>query len=253
MQPIVDIKELQPIYIYHEPKLVNSSESSDSEENSYDDSSEDYLFDVESMSSSVEEEIVVKKIYPCVIKNVQDCCTYSAELIYLLQDSSITCYNKISYRYITNNRYLKSIVSYNGYLYGIDKNGTLYVLSNDYYEMTYWVWKKVKGAPHNIKHINTTLNCQYLLLQADENYLYNENFEYKKIKIKGKRIYGKNDQCYLDIENNTCHVHVDGDKIKSFKHILNGVMNHDNDIFLINIYDNEHKYVKIIDYKPFYF
>lgn len=188
-----------------------------------------------------------------MIKNIQDCCHYSNEIIYLLQDYSIICHHQ-SYRYITNNRKLKSIVSYNGYLYGIDKKGILYVLSNDYYEMTYWIWKKVKGAPHHIEFINSTTNCNFLLLQTkDENYLYNACYEYQKIKIAGKRIYGKNDQCYMDIDKNNCHVYVDGCLIKSFKYILNGVMNHDNDIFLINIHDTEHKYVRLINYKPFYF
>jgi len=254
MFPITSIKQLNN-NIYNLNNTKCHSSSSDSENNSHGTGSHDSVFEIESMSTCEEENVSLpSKCCKITISNVQNCCNYSNENIYLLKNTNIISVNVNTYhqREITNNRSLIDVVSYNGYLYGLDKKGNLYTLCNDYYHNTYWVWKKVCWAPKNIKHINATLNHETLLIQTEKkNYLFDINYNKKKIKIKGTRIYGNDETCYLDFYHGHCYVYVNYENMKIFNNVSTGAMDNHHDIFLIN--QGSCQKVRIINYEPFYY
>jgi len=260
MKPITSFSQfIKP----HTCPTIDSSDSSDSEMNSCG-SDPDFIFDIESMSSESESseekcEILTGK-FSHFYNNLQSCCQYSDDIIYLLKDTSINCFNTSlsTTRHIKNNRHLLTIVSYDGYLYSLDTYNHLYYLCNHYYDCNYWVWKRVKWAPQcgknyiQITHMNTTLNCDYLLLQTDNySYLYN-NCTFEKLKIIGKRIYGKNINCYLEIEEYVCYVHIDNVIVKTYRDVKSGVLNYCNDVFLIKKYD-QLNHVTMINHKPYFY
>jgi hypothetical protein len=248
MNPITSIKQLPIISCYNESLSVTSS---DSERNSHGSCSHGSVFEIESMSSS-QEDIQVFEQNPCKIDNVQNCCNYSCESIFLLKDFTIVCINVNTYekRYITNNRDLVDVVSFNGYLYGLNRKGNLFMLCNAYYDNSYWVWKKVIWAPKNIVAINATLNSNYLLIQSKKNYIYDVNFKSTKLKFKGIRIYGSDETCYLDFHENTCYVYVNNQKVEVYQHVMTGAMDHHHNLYLIR---NHCEKVRMINYEPYYY
>lgn len=254
MYPITSIKQLP---VFQQTYEVNSY-STDSERNSNGTCSHDSVFEIESMSSCEETPCLPHTLLPkctkMVIPNVQNCCNFSTESIYLLKNGNIISVNVNNYekREISNNRKLVDVASYNGYLYGLDKKGHLFVLCNDYYTTNYWVWTKACWAPKHIKSINATLDGDNLLIQTEKkNYLYDVNYNVNKLKFKGTRVYAADKSSYLDFHNNHCYVYVNDENVKIFNSISTGCMDHHHDVYLIPI--NSCQKVRMINYEPYYY
>lgn len=148
-----------------------------------------------------------------------------------------------------------NIIVFDGYLYGLSKNGVIYGLCNEHFSVNYWIWKKINWCfIKNIYHLSSTLNGSHLLIQTkNKSYLYDRNHQYEKIKTKYKRIYGKDINCYLEIDEkyNQCHLYFNNKLDKTMKHIKNAMLDHQNNIHFIKEND---KYinVKLINYEPYY-
>lgn len=252
MYPITSIKQLP---LFQETVQCNNSEySSDSERNSHGTCSHDSVFEIESMSSCDDVCAEPIKCTRMTIQNVQNCCNFSNESIYLLKNGNIIAVNVNNYnkREISNNRLLLDVASYNGYLYGLNKKCHLFVLCNDYYTTDYWVWTKVSWAPKHIKSINATLDGDNLLIQTEKkNYLYDVNYNIIKLKFKGTRVYGSDASCYLDFHHNHCYVYVNCENVKIFTSISTGCIDHHHNLYLIPMHSCQH--VRMINYEPYYY
>lgn len=230
---------LKPITnLYNLQNIVN--ESTDDEINSngsYD--SEDFVFDIRSQDSTEEEIIQPIPKSPIHYNNMIDCCQYSNYIIYLTLQNIYVDSRKIKY-----NRIFKRIISYDGYLYGLDE-GQLYILSTHYFHSNYWVFTPVEWAPKNIHHISVTLDDHYLWMQTSSKcYLYNGESIIKN--CKGIRIYGKTMNQYLEIINHTCYVYINH-KTQIINNVNEAVLDSYHHIYVAQ------NHVRLINNKPFYF
>ena len=218
-------------------------------------STEEFVFDVNSQST--EQDDINNDINNNDIKDVIDCCYYSSEFIFLTKDNKIICkhIHNHTLRKISNNRSLLNIITFNGYLYGLEGK-LLYVLCNDYYNSCYWVWKKVNWAPTNITHLSVTLNNQHLSIQTkNHNYIYNTHDTVPKIfnTNSNKRVYGNNLQCFIEFNNwsHKCYIYINDKLIETLTNVISGVLDHHNKYYIIHK-GNPYKDVKLLSHQPYY-
>ena len=248
MVPITNLDRLQQT----QPCNVTcyDSNSTDSEINSTGSClSDDFTFDIVSQSTESEEEQVCK---PLQIHDIISCCSYANENIFITKEN-IKCIGVTGHRtrYVTCNRKIVKLVSYDGYLYGLDKYGDLYCLSNHYYNTDYWVFTKVEWAPRQIKYICVTLNHQHLWIETvSKCYLYHHD-NHKIFNGQGMRVYGKNNHCYLEIAYHTCKVYIDDECIETIKNVKEAVLDCHNDVHVVR--SNENRHVAIVNHKPYYY
>ncbi|HSW76670.1 MAG TPA: hypothetical protein VLG50_06480 [Candidatus Saccharimonadales bacterium] len=257
LQPITSLNNLltHQNSCFYNIKNGDDSNSTDSEQNSHGSCSSDIGFDIVSRStesSDVEQNLCdFNKNH--IIDSIQDVCDYSCDQIYLLTDGSI----KIASRLIKNNRFINTLISFNGYLYACDKFGTLYYLSNRYDEGDYWVWKTATWAPSDIQHLSVTLNGQFLFLSTNKkSYLFDQCMKkYRKFTTgELKRVYGKDDTCYLEFDaEKRCHITINNMKVKTIGDCISGIMDYYYNIHLLTTKDYiYYKDVKWLNYKPYY-
>jgi len=213
------------------------------------------FFDVSSASTEI---MMDKNEIKTKISNIIDCCSYSIENLFLIKDSHIICehIDKKTIRKISNNRILTNIIYFSGNVYGKDKKGQLYILSTKHYESFYWIWEPVDWVPKNIQHLSVTLDQKYLFIQTfDKSYLFNDKHSKPEIiKTNHRRIYGKNKNTYLEIDNHDhCHIIIDDVNIKTIRNIISGVIDCYDNINLLSRSDLD-KYcdIKILNHKYYY-
>lgn len=219
-------------------------ESTDDEQNSHGSNlSDDYVFDIVSQSTEESESEEL-----CIKQNIIDCCSFSKEDFYLTTNYEIMS----DHRKIACNRKLKKLFSYDGNLYGLDKYGSIYVLSTCYYSSDYWIFTQVEWLPKHIKHVSATLDGQHLWVQTDFKCYLFHNHKSTIVNTKAKRIYGKTKNNYLEIENNSCSVYSNGNKIKTIKDVKSAVLDCHHDIHIVKVNDSYNE-VRILNHKPCYF
>lgn len=237
----------------HTPKKDCDSESTDDEQNSHGSNcSEDYVFDI--VSQSTEETESEESI--CIMSNIVDCCTFSNENLYLTKNYEIYA----NQRKIVCNRKLIKIFSYNQCLYGLDKYGCIYSLSTYYHSSDYWVFTKVDWLPQHVKEVSVTLDGQYLWVQtASKCYLFKDE-KSNMYHCSNKRIYGKDKNHYLELNDHDCEVYINDRKIKTIPNVINAVLDHYNNVHVVTLtdpYKQEPKarfqQVRIVNHKPYYF
>lgn len=197
---------------------------------------------------SYSTNIIDKETHSPVI----DVCSYSSSTVFLLDDGNIIHENKTRIR-VNNNIKLTRIASYDGYLYGISYDKKLYTLPNSYFATTSWMWSLVGWAPINIIQISTTLDSKYLWLQDNtKGYLYNDKIT-KTVEISGiKRVYGKDENNYIEIDNTRHTAMLYPNKIH-IKDIYDAALSYYNEVVAIQFTDSKKfRGITIINWKPYY-
>ena len=201
---------------------------------------------------------------------VIDICTYSTTIIFLLEDNDIIVEknlevinikesyenNKIIRYKKKNNVRLNRIITFKGYLYGLGGNNSLYILPNINFDSKYWGWDLVDWGSKNIKHVSNTYTNEYLFIQTKENigYLYdNPNNVIEEINdMKYRRVYGRDDKNYIDIndDENSVIIQPSGNKIYD---IYDAALSYYNELITITIEEKEkYKKVVIVNWKLYY-
>ena len=192
--------------------------------------------------------------------NVKDVCDYSTCQLYLYEDGSIRCVHECGeVRKITNNRQLYNLTVFAGHIFSTDKFGQLYTLSHHFEDSTYWVWIVAGWAPKNIVYLSTTLDGKYMYVKTDGLcYLFNTCMRKKDLDSIHRRVYGKNDRCYLQFGNvadqaGGCDIVVDDVKIKTVNNVVDGIMDYYNNVHFITSKDFlNFKGVRMLNYQPYY-
>lgn len=181
-------------------------------------------------------------------------CTFSNETLYLTREGFIYGDSHHHMRKIQANRHLLRIIVFDGQLYGLTKH-ELAILSIDYYDTSFWVFKKVKWAPCDIVYVNTTLDEDYLWIQTKNKcYLIDCQGYKKKIKTCHKRVYGKNIKNYLEFNNQfECHIVINDKRMETVKGVMSGVMDYRNQIYFVDL-NQQYLYcdVRLVNDKPYY-
>lgn len=135
---------------------------------------------------------------------------------------------------ITLSNNISAITAAGSRLFGINTRGMLYLInSKNGHCILLNTYIAVKGSsdnkiPSNIKHINSTLDGNYLWIQTnDKGYLFtitsssSLRFHSSHMTSRSIRIYGKtiNNYCSFSIEYNSAEVYPTGDKIENIKWI----------------------------------
>lgn len=190
-------------------------------------------------------------------KSVIDVCSYSDSTLFLMDDGDIIKEktDRVKVR-ISNNVKLVRITSYNGYMYGLDRNGKLYHLPNSNLGNKSWTWLECDFTKNikNITHISSTLDGSHLWLQtATEGYLFDEQGdEIEKFETKHKRVYGINKDHYMDIDQKACKAEI-YPKRKIEHNIYDGALSYHNEVVAIHP-DEKHQFigVAIVNWKPYF-
>lgn len=198
---------------------------------------------------------------------------YSNMYILLVQNGDIICTNNIEPfemdlakpsiikgelgTRVKNNVILQKIRSFNGYLYGLSKDGKLYTIDNHLVKNSNWIWKIVHWAPVDINFISSSHDDSCLWIQTDDEkgYLY-KSTEKPCLKIpysrNQKRIYGRDEHHYIDINyvNFTGHIQPGNVIVED---IFDAVLSYHNDVYVIHKLERE-KYtgVLILNWTPYY-
>jgi len=257
-------------------RKVESTTSTDSENNSIGNYS-DLPFDIRSGPDTVDSDIIsspyenknseyYSKVYDT--QNIStnkspiiDVCSYSNATIFLLQNGNIISeikddnFKVVKRTRIVCNIKLIRVVSFKGYLYGVDTESKLFMLSNDF-NLEVWNWTPVSGINYKISHVSTTYDSSYLWLQTkDTGYLYCDvdTFDkYEKFEnFDKKRIYGKDKDSYLEIDsNNVCTVYPQRNKVFN---VVNAALTYYNELVTIKTdQQDEFQSIIIVDWSPYY-
>lgn len=106
--------------------------------------------------------------------------------------------------------------------------------------------------PYRIKHVSVTLDGQYLWVQTNMKcYLYHGQ-ESVIYHCNGIRIYGKNNHCYLEINDGDCFVYIDNQFVQKIYNVVSAAMDYYHHVHVVK--DNQKfTHVKILHDKPYYF
>lgn len=201
---------------------------------------------------------------------VIDVCSYSNATVFLLQDTTIICEidnseqstnNKgqiLKNRYKTNNNVsLTRIIAFNGYLHGIGTDQKLYMLPNNYFPTTMWMWKIVEWAPINIKHISSTHDSTHLWIQTPSTgLLYNvpdnviTDVSYNNSNVR--RIYGRDIDHYMEIDSvkYTATIYPEGNVLQN---VCDGALSYYDEIIAIHPSETkEYRGITIVNWIPYY-
>lgn len=190
---------------------------------------------------------------------VIDVCGYSNMNIFLLNNGEAICEYKntlnTARKRIHNNVTLKNIVTFKGYLYGLDDQGKIYTVANP--NGTNWIWTKVTFAgTDKCKYMNVTLNHEYLWLQDDKHgnlYSSQDEILYSIDMPKNTyRVYGKDVNSYIDVDKNrnVVKIHPEGTEIKD---AFGGVINYHHEVTILKKSEAEmFDRIIIVDWKPYY-
>jgi hypothetical protein len=255
---------------------VASPVSPDDEINS-NGSREDQPFDVRSADSEDEEQSVSTPcqerngVYYCrdkipeTIENpegsskVLDVCTYSNGTVFLLVNGSIICEIKNGdsnkrYRAV-NNVNLIRVLSYDGYLYGLSHNGKLFILSNECFPTSNWMWIPVRWSPVDITYISASHDSSCLWIQTvSDGYLYGENNKLisNQSYTNKRRVLGKDDKSYIEIDDRHKIATVYPEKL-IISDIKDAVLSYYNEALAIQSNESD-KYlaIRMVNWKPYY-
>lgn len=219
--------------------------------------SDDCTFDCHSDSTHDDDGIETHTIWNQPITNnqqLQDVCHYSDAVLYLYIDGVIEIVpNDGKIRKITNNRQLRCLFSFCGYLYAIDKYGCICTLSHHWEDSTWWLWKPTTWSPKNVVRVSVTLDDVYLWIETTHQcLLVNKKMKRKKYPVQ-HRVYGKNKDCYLKFHENECKVMVNKRVIESINDVVTGVMDvHMNVTLISNAEYLIYKDIKMVNNCPYY-
>lgn len=190
-------------------------------------------------------------------KNYIDMCSYSNMTLALHNDGRIVVQpaGSPSY-YVNNNIKLKRIFSYCNYLTGLAEDGIIVWLEQDQVKGHQWQWKRYSNFPENITSCSVTLNQECLWLHDSYNsqgYLYKGiNMIEQKMQYKYRRVYGLDQQTYLEIDerSRTATVHPTG---QQFTDVYDAVIEYPDKIAIItgdqrNLYNG----MAIVNWKAMY-
>ena len=256
-------------------RTMNSpTQSTDSECNSNGSQPEDLGFNVRSDPDSYSSELTS----PCQEDNgsfyckpkptisgtnshpLLDVCSYSNSTFFLLRNGNIIKQDQKqeqNKQLITNNIKLQRLVSFNGYLYGLHTNGTLYVMLNAYYESANWLWELCDWAPKNIVWICTPHDNKHLWLATSNIGLLYSNPQTIIHRISypdnhTKRVYGKNHTIYMDINLKDHSAIVYPNNIK-LSNIIGGALSYYDEVIAIEPKDiNNYSHIVMVNWKPYY-
>jgi hypothetical protein len=196
---------------------------------------------------------------------VIDVCSYSNATIFLLQDSNIICeIDDSDHRVKGKNRYKASnniplikITTFNGYLHGVGTDRKLYMLPNNYFPTTTWIWDVVDWAPINITHISSTHNSSHLWIQTTSSgALYSapniivDTISHNNCNIK--RVYGRDIDHYMEIDSvkYTAIVHPKGNILSN---IYDGALSYYDEVIAIHPSEQkEYRGISIVNWIPYY-
>lgn len=270
-----DVRKPTPQPVIHKPtrKLHYSSEESMDDEINSDGSQSDPIFDIVSLSTESSESsdseknsetsistpyVENKGNYLCKAvddNTVLDVCSYSVYNVFLLENTDIILQhtdNKEKNK-VGNNVPLQSLVSHNGYLYGLGTDNALYMLPTSYFTTNYWIWKPVKWAPADIIHMSTTQDFQYLWLQTnEEGYLYKNNKLVKQELAPYIRVYGSDINNYLEYDPKTFSIQVYPSQ-QIIQNVVGGAMDYYNSVITLSKSQaSMFRKVVIVDWHPFF-
>lgn len=187
---------------------------------------------------------------------VIDVCSYSNFTAYLLQDYNIICDDDKSRRTRkTNSVQLVRIITFNGYLYGLSKEGKMYFLSNDSIESSNWTWTFCNWTISNITHISSTYDGLFVWLQtASTGYLYNSDYNLvSQTPARDiRRIYGKDVNNYVDLNPNkfTATTYPSGTVSHS---VYDCALSYHNELVCVDAVDSkEYNRIVMVNWKPYY-
>lgn len=187
---------------------------------------------------------------------VVDVCSYSNFTAYLLQDYNIICEDDKSGRSRkTSSVQLVRIISFNGYLYGLSKEGKMYFLSNDSIESSNWTWTFCNWTISNIIHISSTYDGLFIWLQtASTGYLYNSDYNLvSQTPAKDiRRVYGKDVNNYVDLNQNKfiATTYPSGSVSHS---VYDCALSYHNELVCIDAVDaKEYNRIVMVNWKPYY-
>jgi hypothetical protein len=259
------IKSMDSNIIEEKEKIIKKKRyeaisSSDNEINSYGDR-EDKPFDMLSGESSdiSTPYVEINGNYYCKDKSsyvsFMDVCSYSDATLFLLKDGNIICERNNNRNIITNNVILIKITSFNGYLYGLEEDNKLYMLSNDMLFSNKWMWNKVNWVPKNIKHISSTYDTKYLWIQTeDTGYLYDDvdHLIFDCYDYKLKRVYGRDVDNYIEIDKNkNIAIVTPGNYI--IENIHDAVLSYYNEVVSINLSEiNIYRGITVVNWRPYF-
>lgn len=186
-------------------------------------------------------------------------CSYSNATVFLLMNGNAICEvdsgtAKKRYR-ATNSVTLQQMTSYDGYLYGVSSDHKLYTLPNSHFTNTNWIWNLVDWAPDNVIHISSTHDASHLWIQTDTHgYLYGSSGSLiSKISYIGmRRVYGRNVNHYLDIDDNKYTATIyPGNTIVN--NIVDAALSYYDEVVAIHPSEaTEYRGVTIVNWKPYY-
>jgi hypothetical protein len=186
-------------------------------------------------------------------ESVIDVCSYSDSIIFLLKGGKIICEQENNKKKVTNNIVLIRITSFNGYLYGLSDDNILYTLSNDMYLLDEWIWDISKWAPKNIIHISSTHDSNYLWVQTErDGYLYHDNnyvvFECHNYKMK--RVYGRTNDNYVEIDTNSNKAIVRPSNI-TYENIYDAALSYyDEIVYIATSENNVYRGISMVNWSP---
>jgi len=252
-------------YIISENKKINNEDvtSLDDEVNSYG-KRDDRGFDILSGDSTTETIISTPYVekngnYYCKdsshTSHVIDVCSYSDATIFLLNNGNIICERENNKKKMTNNIILIRITSFNGYLYALGKDKLLYILPNDLFFSDIWIWNPIDWTPSEIIHISSTYNSEFLWIQTlDTGYLYDDidHLILECNNYKLKRVYGRNNETYIEIDNDKHTATIYPGK-KIVENIYDATLSYYDDLMPIKMNErNTYRGVTIVNWNPYF-
>lgn len=193
-------------------------------------------------------------------RSVIDAVSYDNIIYAPLDNSTILKFDpeKHSQHIIRSDRQISRIFDFGGYIYAVSDE-TLYQLEQRTYETNSWKWTLMKWAPKNITDVSPTLLGEHIYITTSNNvgYLYESTSESSpkllfKRSIEYKRVYGLDNNAYLDIDvaAQTAIQYPDNEEIEN---IVNGALTHDNDVVRIDErLANKVIKVRILNWEPYF-
>lgn len=220
----------------------------------------DDSFNVDSMDNLTtdnEQHNINIEEYICHIDRLIDMCSYSKYNIYLLDNGDIlvgdqnTKYENTQYKTIKNDIIASRIFNFRGYLYALS-NKKIYKLNNKYFDDSNWkwsIWNLLQDF--DIDFVSVTYNTKNLWVQSE-----NMGMLIGKHKIKTKgfmenkiRIYGKDMNHYVTLDNSTATVYPSNEIINNVGMIA---LNYYNEPFYIDSNTaKNYKRISIMNWQPY--
>lgn len=180
-----------------------------------------------------------------------DACSHSIYALYLLANGQIRVANNEGERVVKSNVNLVRIVSFNGYLHGLDRTGIIYTLQSSQLTLNQWNWQQTTKLPRAAVDINASLDAEYLVVHTKTmRYTYHKDqqVEAAATPVPVSRTLGQNNKVFVDI--NEHGITPSGSRVFDNQAKF-GIYDHRGQLFTLP-HDSEYGSIRIVNWRAYY-